>query len=189
LVSVILEYLQLLRVSDPQTLGNLVSEIKHIWTPGHSSRVQAQKILNKLVELNQIIRGNGWYAVKDYKGNFLEHDQLITKCLAQLLSLFPESLIKREVSLPVGLRADSIILLIRKGGDALCLVLEVCLNETPEYLNQKIQTWKEWEEAPAVLSKIFNCSIPHFTIAVYGEECPKEIILFDQLIERLKNEN
>jgi len=40
----------------------------------------------------------------------------------------------------LGLRPDAVVLLTR-GDKALCFVLEICLNETEDYLRQKINAW------------------------------------------------
>ncbi len=179
--------LELLKVSDPQTLGNLVAKLKCVWTLGHSARVQAQKLLNKLVSLNQIIRGSGWYAVKGYKGNYGAHDQAITQCLAKLLALYPNSQVKREVSLPKGLRSDAIVLLTQNN-QGLCLILEVALNERPEFLNQKLSTWESWEGATEALSQIFQVEIPSFIISVESEdayELEGRAVSFTNLINQI----
>ena len=39
------------------------------------------------------------------------------------------------------------------------VILEVMLNETPEYFKQKENTWKQWDRATEYLSRLFGYKI------------------------------
>jgi hypothetical protein len=139
----------------------------------HSDIVQTQKKLNTLVALNKIIRGAHWYAVNEYEGQFKEHDQKRTELIARLIRLKLPISVFTEVSFPIGIRSD-LVVLIGKENKAICAVIEVANTEVkkPEYLNQKIVAWKNWTEAPQYLSNLFKIPIPHFSLVVEGMTHP-----------------
>jgi hypothetical protein len=172
-----------LRVADAKTVGDVLST-KHEFKNPHSARVQAQKHLNLLVETGQLMRGDGWYAVKGYRGEFKDHDRLLTQALAEILKLKYEADIRREVSFESGLRSDAVVLL-KKEKSGLCIVLEVALSETPEYLNQKVVAWRNWPGANQALSELFGIPIPYFTLVVSGKTHP-EAIEFNEFLEEVK---
>lgn len=153
-----------LRVADAKTVGDILYTKKEFKNP-QSARVYSQKHLNSLVETGELIRGNGWYAAKGYRGEFKEHDYLLTKALAQVLKLKLESVIHREVSFEPGLRSDAALLLKRKS-KGLCFILEIVHNETAEYLNMKLNAWGGWAGAKEALSRLFGYRIPSFRVVV-----------------------
>ena len=155
--------IQALRIVDSLTVGEILLA-KKLYSNIHSARVNAQKKLNELVALGKLEKGNGFYRVPDCKSEYKEHSQLITKALAEVLKLEVQSTIFREITIPeVGLRPDAICLLI-KDNRGLCLILEVCNNETPEYLQSKINVWDNWQGATEYLSNLFGYKIPHYEI-------------------------
>jgi hypothetical protein len=178
--------LTVFRVANDEVIGNVARHIYNLkWKEGLSARNQAHKILDKLALTNQIQKGKGFFAVRDYKGDYREHDRLLTKLSAQLLLLKLPITIHREVSFfPIAIRSDLVILLGRNG-KATCAVIEVANNETPEYLNQKIVAWKNWKEAPQALSKLFNAPIPYFSLVVEGISHPLAVD-FKKFLEELK---
>jgi len=155
--TMIAEIITKLRVADARMVGDVLST-KHEFKNPHSARVQAQKHLNLLVETGQLMRGNGWYAVKGYRGEFKEHDRLLTQALAEILKLKYEADIHREVSFEPGLRSDAVVL-VKGEKSGLCLILEVAHSETPEYLNQKVVAWRNWQGANEALSELFGIPI------------------------------
>jgi len=84
----------------------------------------------------------------------------------------------------LGLRPDAVVLLTR-GDKALCFVLEICLNETEDYLRQKINAWKHYERGKEVLSELLGTKIKAFDIVVSGQEA-EGIFQFNQYIEEIK---
>ena len=163
--------IETLKVSDSKTIGNIISTLTGKWKVGLSSQVQAQKYLNILAASGKIIRGKGWYAVKGYQGKFKEHDRKLTQIIARLITLKLPISVHREVSFPVGLRSD-MVCLIGKSSKAICAVIEVANHETPEYLNQKITAWKNWNEATRHLSDLLDTTIPYFSIVTEGMSHP-----------------
>jgi len=155
--------LQSLRIADPLTVGEILLA-KKLYSNLHSARVNAQKKLNELVALGLLEKGPGFYRTLDCRSEYKEHAQLITKALAEVLKLEVQSTIFREITIPeVALRPDAICLLTRDQ-QGLCLILEVCNNETPEYLQSKINVWNNWQGDTQFLSQLFNYKIPHYEI-------------------------
>lgn len=170
-----------LRVADAKTVGEILVT-KHPFKNSQSSRTRAQACLKLLAETGKIIRREGWYASKGYRGSYKEHDRLLTKALAEVLKLPFESVIFREVSFEPALRSDAAILLKRENS-GLCFILEVVHNETAEYLEMKRNTWKNWEGANEALSKLFGYRIPRFSIVVSRDEPDDQ---FNQLLEEVR---
>lgn len=156
------EIIQSLHIADALTVGEILHS-KGVYSTLQSARVNAQKKLNELVALEQLIRGDGYYRTPDCRSQYKEHARLITQTLSEVLKLPLNSVIHREISTPVGLRPDAIILLT-KDNRGLCLILEVVNHETEAYLEQKINTWNNWPEAGEFLSKLFRYRIPHYEI-------------------------
>lgn len=157
------QVLEVLKIADARTVGEI------LYAQGENSTLQSgivngQKKLNKLADEGAIERVGGFYRTLDCKSEYKEHAQLITKTLAEILKLPVDSIIHREISIPeVGLRPDSICLLT-KDNQGLCLILEVCNNETPEYLQSKINVWNNWQGDTEFLSNLFKVKIPHYEI-------------------------
>jgi hypothetical protein len=178
----IFEIVTKLRVADAKTVGDVLST-KHEFKNPHSARVQAQKQLNLLVETGKLIRGQGWYALKEYRGEYKEHDRLLTRDLSEILKLKHESIIFREAAFETGLRSDAAVLL-KRNNEGLCFLLEVVRNESPEYLTMKQNTWKNWRGANTALSELFGYRIPWFSVIVSRSEPDDE---FNRLLEEVRN--
>ncbi len=169
--------LSVLKVAPAKT----VSQILYPSSPNpHSKTVQVQKQLNTLVGLGKIKRGKGFYSTLDYAGEFKEHDQGITHCIAELIKLNYPISIFRERSLTGGIRPD-IIGLIGKDGKALCFIVEVCISEEDAYLQQKAIFWKYHNP----LEEVFGFKVPPPTLVVYGKTHPG-FIPFEDFIKKLK---
>lgn len=157
------EIIRSLRIADSLTIGEILLAQKQ-YSNLQSARVNAQKKLNELVSLGQLERVANYYRAPGCQSEYKEHARLLTKALAELFKLRDITpVIHREHTVPVGLRPDAICLLT-KDNQGLCLVLEVLINETPEYLRMKQNTWNSWDGATEYLSRLFNCKIPHFDI-------------------------
>jgi hypothetical protein len=157
------EVLEALKISDALTVGEIL-HAKGVYTTPQSARVNGQKQLNLLADQGAIERVGGFYRTLGCKSEYKEHSQLITKTLAEVLKLEVQSTIFREITIPeVGLRPDAICL-ITKDNQGLCLILEVCNNETPEYLQSKINVWENWTGDTQFLSQLFKYNIPHYEI-------------------------
>ena len=177
--------IEIFRVASDDVIGNVTKKIFNLkWKEGLSARNQAHKILDELALTKKIIKGKGFYAVNEYRGEFKEHDKLVTNCIAELILLKLPITIYREVSFPIGIRSD-IVALIGKDGKALCAVIEVANNEAPEYLNQKIVAWKNWKEANKHLSNLFGTNIPCFSIVIHRIN-HSDTVSFESFIEEVK---
>jgi len=177
--------IEIFRVANDDVIGKVARKVFNLkWKEGLSARNQAHKILDELALTNKIIKGKGFYAVNEYRGEFKEHDKLVTNSMAELILLKLPITVYREVSAPIGIRSD-IITLIKKDGEALCAVIEVANNETPEYLNQKVVAWKNWKEANIHLSNLFGINIPCFSIVTHGINHP-DTMSFESFIEEVQ---
>jgi hypothetical protein len=166
--------LSLLKVSDAKTVSSIIyPDSKN----PHSSVVQTQRQLNILVDTGKIKRGIGWYAVPGYEGQYLDHDKHRTSIIAQLIRIKLPISVYTEVSFPIGIRSD-IVALLGRNGKGLCVVIEVVNTETPEYLQMKLNAWKNWSGATEALSNLFNCRIPSFSIVVSRNQPDDEFTKF-----------
>jgi hypothetical protein len=160
-----------LKIVDALTVGEIL-QARGVYSFVHSARVQAQKALNSLADLGKLEKGKGYYRTLDCKSEYSEHARLLTRSLAELFKTGAEPVIFREHSITeVALRPDALVLL-KKEGQGLCFVLEVCHTETPEYLNQKITTWRNWDNSLDYISRLFKYEVPHFEIVVVGDNVP-----------------
>ncbi len=155
-------------IASKHVVGDIMAH-KGIWTAGTSSVNNSYKALNSLVDLGKLEKGDHYFRIKGCKSEYAEHAQLLTKTLADIIKFNYTAKIFREHTIAEkGLRPDALVLLSRLN-EGLCLVLEVCNNETAEYLNQKINTWNNWEGATDYLSELFQVCIPHFNIITSNE--------------------
>lgn len=163
----ILSVMEALKIADTKTIGEIMSA-RGKWKAGNSSTVNSHKALVALAELGKLERGKGFFRVGT-QSEWKEHSKLLTKYLAKILAEYPETIVYREHFIQeVGLRPDAICL-IRNGQKAACIILEVMLNETDEYLTQKINTWNQWQGATEYLSKLFGYKIPSYQIRTVRE--------------------
>jgi len=152
--------LSILKVSDPKLISQIIYPDSN--NP-HSSRVTTQKHLNQLVAEGKIKRGQGFYSTLDYTGSYNDHDKSITEAIATLLKLKLPISAHREVSFKNGRRAD-LVVLIGKNGKALCAIIECVNKETPQYLRDKLESYRIWDGEE--LSELFGIPIPYFTVVV-----------------------
>jgi len=170
MTSITLTLLNSLKISDPQTIADIIVARKlATWTAGHSARVQAQKQLNSLSDLGKITKCTGFYRALDCKSEFSAHSRLLTQALAQILKTPYNPVIYREHTFTNGLRSDAVILL-KNNTKACCFILEVCHTETYEYLKGKYDEWLRWEGSKNALTQLFGYKIPHFGFVVEGKE-------------------
>lgn len=176
---------EVFKVANDDVIGNTARKIFNLkWKEGLSARNQAHKILDQMEVTKKIKKGKGFYAVNGYQGQYLEHDRLVTRVMARIILTKLPVTIYREVSFPIGLRSD-LVMLIGKAGKGTCSIIEVANNESPAYISQKITAWRNWKEATRHLSEIFNAPIPHFSIVLYGISHP-EASDFETFLEEVQ---
>lgn len=181
----IYEMMQRLVIADKHIVGDIMAK-KEIWTTGTSTINNSYKGLNLLVDSGKLIKGDGFYKLPDCKSEYKEHSRLLTKAIAEILKLNYSAEVFREHSIEEkGLRPDAIIFLTRNS-KGVCFFLEVCNNETPEYLQAKINTIKHWPEAKEYLSNLFKTKIKEFDIVVSGNLLSDDAIGFDTFLEEVK---
>jgi hypothetical protein len=165
---IIMADMESLVIADKHIIGDLMAHAG-IWNKGTSSVNNSYKELCKQVDAGKLEKGDGYFRLVGCKSEYKEHAQLLTKALAEIIKLNLNAKINREKELQeIGLRPDALILLTREN-QQLCIVLEVCNNEFPEYLTQKVNTWKQWDGATDALSKLFETQIKAYDIVVLGD--------------------
>jgi hypothetical protein len=159
---------------------------KGIWTEGTSASNNADKYLKNDSRLEKV---DGYYRLIGCKSTFAEHSKLLTIHLADILKLNLSTKIFREKTFSsIGLRPDSVILL-EKNNRHLCFILEVCNNEFPEFLQQKVNAWRQWENSLRVLSELFGTKIHVFDIVVAGDISAEGTFEFNQYLKDIKEVN
>lgn len=159
----VLKAMERLEIADKHLIGEIMS-VQVGWQKGVSATNQAYKALSSLAELGKIEKHKGYFRLPGCKSEFGEHSRLITKAIAEMLINYPDSIIYREHFIPeIGLRPDAIVLLI-KGRNGFCFVLEVMNNETLQEVERKIRVWQQWDGASRYLSSLFKMRIPHYEI-------------------------
>jgi len=172
-------------IADKHVIGDLMGH-KGIWTKGVSTVNNSYKALNLLVDAGKLAKGDGYFKLPDCQSQYAEHAQLLTKALAEILRLNLDAKIFREITLgEIGLRPDALVLLSRDG-QALCFVLEVCNNESPEYLTQKVNSWSQWAESRETLSKLFKTQVKAFDIVVFGDIQAEGTFEFNSYIKEVQ---
>lgn len=174
------------RVANDEVIGNVAAELFNLnWKEGLSRRNQAHKILDTLALTNQIQKGKKFYATKNYRGSYKDHDKAVTHCIKDLiLTKLPIS-IRREVSFTLGIRSD-VVGIIGKNNKGTAFWLEVCDTETDAYFDQKATALKN--NRPVIikaLTELFATNIPDFTLIVYGKQHP-EAMDFETFLEEVK---
>ena len=177
----ILADMESLRIADKHVIGDLMAHRK-IWTKGASTVNNSTKNLNTLVDRGKLVKCDGFYRMPDCKSEYKGHARLLTKAIAEILKLNLNAKIFREKEIKeVGLRPDALVLLERYGR-FLCFVLEVCENEFPEYLTQKVNTWNQYENAKETLFTLFETRIKAFDIVVSGDITVDGVFEFNQYL-------
>lgn len=176
--------IEVFKVANDDVIGNVARQTLNLnWKEGLSARNQAHKVLDELALTGQIKKGKSFYSVNGYQGEYQEHDKLVTQIISQLILLNRPLTVHREVSFPIGIRSD-IVILIKKNGKAANAVIEVCNNESDSYFAQKVVTWKNWQQANEHLSQLFNTPIPSFSVVAYGKSHP-DVIDFNDFIKEI----
>lgn len=177
---------EVFRVANDDVIGNTARQVFNLnWKEGLSARNQAHKILDELALTNHIKKGKGFYAVKEYQGEYKEHDRKVTECITQLILLGYPLTLFHEVSLPLGLRAD-LIGIMGRNGKGLVFWLEVCVKEDDSYFAQKETAIRN--NRPAIteaLTQLFGVKIPDFMFVVCGKQ-HSNVISFDKFMEEVK---
>lgn len=155
-------------IADDKTIGEIMAQ-RVGWTPGHSSRVQAGKILRGLADLGQLEKGKGFYRFPGCKSEWQEHSKLITENLIKIYQSFDNPIIHREKSIEeVKLRPDAMCF-IERDRRGLCFVLEILNQEAPEYLKMKRNVWESWQGATEYLSRLFKVKVKWFDFVTSQE--------------------
>lgn len=182
---IILKLMEELRIASVHDIGNYMAH-RGIWTAGTSAANNADKTCKNLVGYNRLEKGDGYYRIKGCESEYKPHARKLTESLIDILKLNFQTKIFREHSIEEkGLRPDAIVFLTHNG-QGLCFFLEVCNNETPEYLQAKINTIKNWPEAKEYLSNLFKTKINDFDIVVAGDLTSDDAIAFNTFIEEVK---
>jgi hypothetical protein len=169
------------KAANDDLIGNVARQIFNLkWQPGLSARNQAHKILDELALTNQIIKGKGFYAVKEYQGSYNPHDRAIANCIGDLIKLNCPISIYREKSLTGGVRPD-ILGLIGHKGRALAFIIEICISEEYAYLEKKAIFYKHHNP----LEEVFGIPIPHFTLVAHGKTHPG-FMTFEDFLKQIK---
>jgi hypothetical protein len=181
-----MEFMNQLVIADKHTIGELMAH-KKLWTAGVSAVNNSYKALNTLVDAGRLERGDGYFRLPGCKSEYKEHAQLLTKALTEILKINLQSTIKREITLnEIGLRPDALILLTRDN-QSVCFILEVCNNEFPEFLQQKVNAWRQWGGALETLSQFFETKIKAFDIVVSGDITADGTFNLKSYLEEVKN--
>jgi hypothetical protein len=176
--------MQELVIADKHVIGDLMEDV---WSTKVSRVNNSYKTLNTLVDAGRLEKGDGYFRLPGCKSEYKEHAQLLTKALAEIKKLKLNSKIIREVTLnEIGLRPDALVL-ITKDNQAVCFVLEVCNNEFPEFLQQKVNAWRQWGEALKTLSQLFETEIKAFDIVVSGDITADGTFNLNQYLEEIKH--
>lgn len=150
--------------------GTSVQVAKCLKNPTHSGRVQAQRELNKLVELKLLERRDKFYCIPGCKASG-DHALAVSDAITEIYFRFENPQIYRETLVkPKSIRPD-ILCLAAQGQRALCFIVEVILSEvtTPNYTKMKRNVWNEWAEASEYLSNLFKVKVKHFDFVTSQE--------------------
>jgi len=172
-------------IADKHIIGDIMAS-KRIWTAGTSASNNADKVLKNDHRLEKIA---SYYRLIGCHSTYAEHSKLLTQYLADILKLNFTTKIFREKTLnEIGLRPDALVLLI-KDNQKLCFILEVCNNEFPEFLQQKVNAWRQCENSLRVLSELFGTKIHVFDIVVAGDISAEGTFEFNQFLKDIKEVN
>ena len=161
-------FMESLVIADKHLIGDLMAH-KGIWTAGTSAVNNSYKALNTLVDAGRLEKGDGYFRIPGCLSEYKIHSQLLTKSLADIIKLNIDYKILREKSVPtINLRPDALVLLT-KGNRNLCIIIEVCNNEFPEFLQQKVNSWRQYDGVLDTLSLLFGTRIKAFDIVVSGD--------------------
>ncbi len=180
----VLEIMEKLGIADKHIVGDIMAH-RGFWTKGVSASNNADKVLKGHADSGRLNKENGYYKLRHIKSEFKEHSRLLTKSLAEIIKLNLTCKILRETTLKeIGLRPDCIVFLTREN-QGLCFILEVCNNEFPEYLTQKVNAWRHWDGALTTLSMLFENSIKEFDIVVAGDTLVEGVFEFNSYLDEV----
>lgn len=161
-------------VFDLKTAVDLLAD-KGFWNTEKSVYQNTVKNLNINVQLGRLIKEKNVYKLPGCKSNYDTHAQKLTQDLATVLKKYPKTIIHREVNVPIGLRADAILLIIKtkEGGGGLCAkcaIFEKIISEKFSYTEKKRHSWESWQGARQFLSELFGHPIPIFTFTTIAKD-------------------
>ena len=157
-----------LKIADKHVIGDLMAH-SGIWATGTSAVNNSYKILTN----SNFERGDGWFRVKGCLSEYKPHARGLTAALASIIKLNLNYKILREPTLKnIGLRPDALVHL-QKDDKSCLMVLEVCLNELPTFLDQKVHAWQQYDAALEELSTLFQTNIKAYDIVVSGDYIPE----------------
>ena len=179
------------------TDATIVATILHRW--GHfknlqSAKIQAKKYLDEHTFLRRLERvaahaRYSYYRIPGSRAEFSGHPKKITSSLANILSVNPAAIIRREVHVPeIYTRPDALVFM-KQNGRGRCFVLEVKDHETDQYLANKVNKWRLWKDALSYLSHTFGTKIPCFDFVVDGETNVPGVIQFQDYLKEIQNES
>ena len=166
----VMEALEKLKIADKHAVAELMAS-QGIWKAGTSAVNNTYKKLMDLVALGRLVKGDGFFRVPSCKSEYGTHSQTVTSTLVKVLKVYPGTIVYREHTIhEVGLRPDALCLLIKEG-KGLCLWIEVCNHEPPEYFEMKKNALKSWNALPYI-SRLFNYQIPAYQLVKDTELTP-----------------
>jgi len=178
------ELMKELHIADKHIIGDIMAH-KGFWTAGTSAINNSYKILTN----SNFERGDGWFRVKGCLSEYKPHARGLTAALASIIKLNLDYKILREPTLKnIGLRPDSLIMLT-KNDKSIVMVLEVCLNELPIFLDQKVHAWQQYDAALEELSTLFQTKVKAYDIVVLGDYIPEGTFEFNQYLKDVKEVN
>ncbi len=180
----IMELMNQLVYATKHDIGDIMAH-RGIWTKGPSTVNNSYKHLTTLTDSGLLEKGEGFFKLSGMKGEHKEHSRLLTAALIKILKLNLTTKIYRESLISeLGIIPDALVLIV-KGDNAAVFVLEVCHNETPDYLTSKINVWKGYENATQKLSEVFGGEVKEFDIVVAGDIEAEGAFEFNSYLEAL----
>jgi len=178
----VLRVMESIKIADKHVLAQIMAS-QGIWKAGTSAVNNSYKALTDLTAMGKLVKGDGYFKTPDCRSEYADHARLLTKSLSELYKHSDPIIFREHTITEVAIRPDALVL-STKSGKGICFVLEVCHTETPEYLNQKVTTWRNWDNSLNYLSELFGYKIPHFEIVVDGE-APSGCYEFNRFIEEV----
>jgi len=157
-----------LRLMESLHIATSVQVAKCLKNPTHSGRVQAQRDLNKLADLNLLERRDKFYLLPGCKaqGN---HALAVSDAISEIYFRFESPTVYREKLIEEKSIRPDLMCHVRKENQELCFIMEVVREESLEYLRMKRNVWDEWPEACAYLSELFQAKVKHFDFVTSQE--------------------
>ena len=184
----VMELMNQLVSADKHIIGDIMAHTE-IWTAGTSSVNNSYKALNLLVDAGRLERGDGFFRLPGCKSEYKEHAKALTNVLVEIIKLNLDYKIFREPTVKgISLRPDALVHL-QKNDHSIIMVLEVCLNELPIFLDQKVHAWQQYDAALEELSTLFQpYIIKSYDIVVSGDYIPEGTQEFNSYLKEVTNE-